>query len=67
MDSGRKMIAVIGTGIDSVYFSRNKKLAQQLIEHGVLVSEFAIGKSHILLTSLEGIKLLVVWRSARYW
>ena len=43
LDSGRKTIAVIGTGIDSVYPSGNKKLAQRIVENGALVSEFPIG------------------------
>jgi DNA processing protein len=43
LDSGRKTIAVIGTGIDSVYPSGNKKLAQRIIENGALLSEFPIG------------------------
>ncbi|MDD5329098.1 MAG: DNA-processing protein DprA [Sulfuricella sp.] len=36
-------IAVVGTGLDIVYPSRNHALAHQLAEHGVLVSEFALG------------------------
>jgi len=43
LDSGGKTIAVIGTGIDRVYPSRNKKLAQRIVENGALVSEFAMG------------------------
>ena len=42
MESGRKTIAVIGTGIDSVYSSRNKKLAQQLIKDGALERDFQL-------------------------
>jgi len=37
-----KTIAVIGTGIDSVYSSRNKKLAQQLIKDGALERDFQL-------------------------
>ena len=43
LDSGKKTIAVIGTGIDSVYPAGNKKLAQRIVENGALVSEFPIG------------------------
>ena len=43
LDSGAKTIAVIGTGIDRVYPSQNKKLAQRIVENGALISEFPIG------------------------
>ena len=43
LDSGKKTIAVMGTGIDSVYPSGNKKLAQRIVENGALVSEFPMG------------------------
>ncbi len=36
-------IAFLGTGIDRVYPSSNKKLAHTLIEKGLLVSEFPLG------------------------
>jgi DNA processing protein len=36
-------IAVLGTGIDLVYPQRNSALAAQIAEHGLLVSEFALG------------------------
>jgi DNA processing protein len=43
LDSGRKTLAVMGTGIDRVYPSRNKTLAQRIVENGALVSEFPMG------------------------
>lgn len=43
MDVERKTLAVIGTGIDRVYPSRNEKLAARIVENGALLSEFAIG------------------------
>ena len=36
-------IAFLGTGIDRVYPSSNKKLAHTLIEKGLLISEFPLG------------------------
>jgi len=36
-------IAVVGTGLDIVYPARNRVLAHQLAEHGLLISEFALG------------------------
>jgi DNA processing protein len=36
-------IAVVGTGLDRVYPATNRKLAQQLSAHGLLISEYAPG------------------------
>jgi DNA processing protein len=36
-------VAVIGTGIDRIYPARNKALAHQLADLGLIVSEFALG------------------------
>ena len=36
-------IAVVGTGLDIVYPSRNRELAHQLAEKGAIVSEFPLG------------------------
>jgi DNA processing protein len=36
-------IAVVGTGLDLVYPARNKTLAHDISERGVLVSEFSLG------------------------
>ncbi|MEO8835686.1 MAG: DNA-processing protein DprA [Caldimonas sp.] len=36
-------IAVVGTGLDRVYPSRHRGLAQRIADHGLLISEFAIG------------------------
>jgi DNA processing protein len=36
-------IAVVGTGLDLVYPARNKTLAHDLAEHGLIISEFALG------------------------
>lgn len=41
---GGKTLAVFGTGIDSVYPGRHKKLAEQILaEGGALISEFPLG------------------------
>ena len=36
-------VAIIGTGLDRIYPARNKALAHQLVEKGLIVSEFALG------------------------
>jgi DNA processing protein len=36
-------VAIIGTGLDRIYPARNKALAHQLAEAGLVVSEFALG------------------------
>jgi DNA processing protein len=36
-------IAVVATGLDRVYPPRNRDLAHQLAQHGVLISEFPLG------------------------
>ena len=36
-------VAIIGTGLDRIYPARNKALAHQLAENGLIVSEFALG------------------------
>jgi DNA processing protein len=36
-------IAVVGTGLDLVYPARNKALAQELAERGLMLSEFPLG------------------------
>ena len=38
-----KTIAVTGTGLDLIYPSRNRKLAAEILEQGLIVSEFPLG------------------------
>jgi len=43
LDGGSSSIAVVGTGLDLVYPARNKALARELAEKGLIVSEFSLG------------------------
>lgn len=43
LDGRSSSIAVVGTGLDSVYPARNRPLAHALAERGALVSEFPLG------------------------
>ncbi|WP_036300929.1 DNA-processing protein DprA [Methylotenera sp. L2L1] len=36
-------IAVVGTGLDIVYPAKHRELAHEIVEHGLIVSEFALG------------------------
>lgn len=38
-----RTIAVLGSGIDIIYPRENEKLAEDIIEHGALISEFSLG------------------------
>ncbi len=42
-----KTIAVIGTGIDRIYPSRNRQLAYEIAANGLIVSEFPLGTTPI--------------------
>jgi len=59
LDSGKKTIAVIGTGIDSVYPSGNKKLAQRIVGNEPSCLNFQWALLPILVTFLDEIGLLV--------
>ena len=43
LDVGGKTVAVFGSGLDIVYPGENAKLAQAIVEHGALVSEYPLG------------------------
>lgn len=43
LDGASSSIAVVGTGLDIVYPSRNHVLAHELAQHGALISEFSLG------------------------
>ena len=43
LDGPGSTIAVTGTGLDRIYPARHRELAQRIAQHGVIVSEFALG------------------------
>jgi len=43
LDAGGRTIAVLGSGVDIIYPSESRKLAQAIVEQGALVSEYAMG------------------------
>ena len=43
LKSGGRTIAVIGSGIDVIYPPENKKLAERVIQHGAILSEYEMG------------------------
>jgi DNA processing protein len=43
LEAGGRTIAVFGSGIDIIYPSEHKKLAQAIVENGALVTEYALG------------------------
>lgn len=43
INNGGRTLAVVGTGVDVVYPSEHRKLADAITRHGALVSEFPLG------------------------
>ncbi len=43
IDADGRTIAVLGSGVDVIYPSSNRQLAEKIIEHGAIVSEFPVG------------------------
>lgn len=43
IDAGGRTLAVLGSGVDIIYPYENFKLAQEIVAHGALISEYALG------------------------
>ncbi len=43
IDAGTPTVAVLGSGVDRVYPSCHKRLAETICKHGALISEYAMG------------------------
>jgi DNA processing protein len=43
LKSGGRTVAVLGSGLDMVYPPENRRLAQEIAQHGVVVSEYFFG------------------------
>ncbi|MDC8774199.1 DNA-processing protein DprA [Roseateles albus] len=42
-EGGAGTIAVLGTGLDQIYPKRHLKLSQEIVAHGLLISEYSLG------------------------
>ena len=42
-----KTVAVVATGLDRIYPASNKALGQQIVDEGVMISEFALGSKPV--------------------
>ena len=43
LEASGKTVAVLGTGVDVVYPSKNRRLYDQILEHGLVLSEYPAG------------------------
>jgi DNA processing protein len=44
LKGGGRTLAVIGSGLDSIYPPENEELAKQISEHGAVISEYPLGR-----------------------
>lgn len=43
LDAGGRTLAVLGSGVDVIYPSQNARLATEIVGHGALLSDYALG------------------------
>jgi DNA processing protein len=43
VNAGGRTLAVLGSGVDIIYPTENRKLGQAIIDHGALISEYPLG------------------------
>jgi DNA processing protein len=43
LDAGGRTIAVLGSGVDIIYPWEHRRLAEEIVGHGALISEYALG------------------------
>jgi DNA processing protein len=43
LEAGGRTVAVLGSGVDQIYPSSNRALAQEMMKHGAIVSEYPVG------------------------
>ena len=58
MEAGGRTIAVLGCVVDRVYPAENKRLMQDIIQKGTVISEFPLGPSRKVAISLSGTESL---------
>lgn len=64
IENGGRTIAVLGSGLDIIYPPENKKLAQEITKHGVLVSGFEYGTKPLPQNFLARNQLIVKFSKA---